>query len=88
MLGATEGDIARLVLRSGLRLVATGAGLGLVGATLGARLLAALLFGVSPIDPLVYGAASAILVVIGLVATLVPARRVMRTDPTVALRME
>jgi ABC-type antimicrobial peptide transport system permease subunit len=88
VLGAQAGDIVRLVLAGGLRLVALGAVLGLIAAVLSARFLSSLLFGVSPIDAPVYVAAVAILAAIGIVATLVPALRVMRTDPTVALRAE
>jgi putative ABC transport system permease protein len=88
VLGAQARDIVRLVLSGGLRLVTFGAVLGLVAAVLGARLLSSLLFGVSPIDATVYIASVGVLAAIGLVATLVPALRVMRTDPTVALRAE
>jgi predicted permease len=88
VLGAQAGDIVRLVLGGGLRLVTTGAVLGLVAAALSARLLSSLLFGVSPLDATVYSVAVGILAAIGIVATLVPALRVMRTDPTVALRSE
>jgi putative ABC transport system permease protein len=62
--------------------------LGLGGAAIGARLLSALLFDVSPRDPLVYLVAAGALFAVGVVATLVPALRVLRTDPTVALRAE
>jgi ABC-type antimicrobial peptide transport system permease subunit len=88
VLGATGGGLVALVLRSGLRLVGAGIILGLGSAALGARLLSALLFGVSPFDPVVYVAAAAMLTVIGIAAILVPALRVLRTDPTVALRAE
>jgi len=88
VLGATAADIVRLVLAGGTRLVLTGAALGVVGAALGARLLASLLFGVSPLDPTVYVTAVFLMATIGIVATLVPAMRAMRTDPTVALRAE
>jgi len=88
VLGATASDIVRLVLAGGTRLVLTGAALGVVGAALGARLLASLLFGVSPLDPTVYVTAVVLMATIGIVATLVPAMRAMRTDPTVALRAE
>ena len=88
VLGATASDIVRLVLESGARLVVIGAMLGLMGAALGARLLASLLFGVSPLDPAVYAAAAIVLVLTGTVATLVPALRAMRIDPTEALRAE
>jgi hypothetical protein len=88
VLGATGSDIVQLVLASGARLVLIGAALGLIGAALGARLLASLLFGVSPLDPAVYATAVLVLASIGIVATMVPALRAMRTDPTEALRAE
>jgi hypothetical protein len=88
VLGAQARDIVRLMLGGGLRLVAIGAVLGLVAAALSARLLSSLLFGVSPLDATVYAAAVLILAAIGIAATLIPAIRVMRTDPTVALRAE
>jgi ABC-type antimicrobial peptide transport system permease subunit len=88
VLGATASNIVRLVLAGGARLVLMGAALGLLGAALGARLLASLLFGVSPLDPAVYITAVVVMATIGIVATLVPALRAMRTDPTVALRAE
>jgi predicted permease len=88
VLGAQAGDIVRLVLSGGLRLVAIGTAVGLVGAALSARLLSTLLFGVSPVDATVYGAAVLILATIGIVATLIPALRVMRTDPTAALKAD
>jgi predicted permease len=88
VLGATASDIMGLVLASGARLVVIGATLGVLAAALGARLLASLLFGVSPLEPGVYAAAVVILMAIGVTATLVPAWRAMRTDPTVALRAE
>jgi predicted permease len=88
VLGAQASDIVRLVLAGGFRLIVAGGVLGLIGASLSARLLSSLLFGVSPTDATVYAASIVILAVIGIVATLVPALRVMRTDPTVALRSE
>jgi ABC-type antimicrobial peptide transport system permease subunit len=88
VLGARRADIVWLVLTGGVRLIVAGAAVGLIGAALGARLLSSLLFAVSPVDPMAYGAAVVIMILIGVAATLVPALRVMTTDPTVALRAE
>ncbi len=88
VLGATSGDIVRLVLTGGLRLVGAGTLLGLAGAAAGAHLLESLLFAVSAHDPAVYAGAVGILCGMGIAATLVPALRVMNADPTVALRAE
>ena len=87
-LGASAGDIVRLVLRTGLRMVGAGAIVGLIAAALVSRLLSSLLFGISPLDPLVYVVAVSIFGATGLLAMIVPAIRVMRTDPMLALRIE
>jgi predicted permease len=88
VLGATSGTIVRLVLMSGLRIVGVGLLVGIVAAALGSRLLSSLLFGVSPMDPAVYVGATISLGLMGVLATLVPAIRVARTDPAVVLRAE
>ncbi|HZT73154.1 MAG TPA: ADOP family duplicated permease [Terriglobales bacterium] len=87
-LGARPADLARLVLRQGLRLAAAGLGAGLAAALLLARLLRGLLFGVSTADPLVLGAAIVLLGALALAAAWIPARRVSRVDPAQALRSE
>jgi len=69
-------------------LAAVGIGLGIAGALVTTRLLRALLFEVSPTDPLTLGAAAALLLVVGLLASLDPARRAARVDPMLALRAE
>jgi putative ABC transport system permease protein len=87
-LGATRTDVLRAVLGDAGRLVAIGAGVGLVAAAAGTRLLRSALYGVSTLDPLVYAATAALLVAIALLAAFSPARRAARVDPMVALRME
>jgi predicted permease len=87
-LGAAPGTIRRLVLRRGARLAALGLGLGLAGAVFTGRLMRALLFGVSAIDPGTFAGVAALLAVMALAACLLPARRAMRVDPLVAIREE
>ena len=87
-LGAAPGDVLRLVMRHGLVLAAIGLALGLAGAVAATRLLTNMLFEVKPGDPLTYAAVSALLALVALAATYVPARRATRVDPVVALRNE
>jgi ABC-type antimicrobial peptide transport system permease subunit len=87
-LGGSPGDILRLVVGQGMRVVAGGIALGLVAGLLLARLFAGLLFGVGPFDPSTFGAVGASLLGVALVAVLVPARRAMTLQPAVVLRNE
>jgi ABC-type antimicrobial peptide transport system permease subunit len=87
-LGATALDILRLVLRSGVRLVAGGTALGVATSLLVTRLLADYLLGVNPIDPVAFAGAAALLLAVTLVATYVPARRAARVSPAEALARE
>ncbi|MCW5549175.1 MAG: ABC transporter permease [Opitutaceae bacterium] len=87
-LGATPGSVRRLMLGQGLGLALIGLGLGLLACLGLARLMAGLLYGVSPHDPLSLGAVALMLVVIGLLSSWLPARRATRVDPMVALRAE
>jgi len=68
--------------------VAVGVVAGVIAAISLTRFLEGMLYGVSVTDPLVFGAGTAALVVISLVACFIPARRAMRVDPIVALRYE
>jgi putative ABC transport system permease protein len=87
-LGANHGDILRLVLGQGLRLAALGLVVGLpVGLAL-SRVMASLLVGVSPTDPLTFTVVPITLGLVALLATAVPARRAARCDPAVVLRAE
>ena len=74
------------VVRQGLVLVVIGVALGAVGTIALTRLLTSFLFGVKPVDPLAFAAASAALLVIGVVAAFVPAWRAGMVDPALALR--
>jgi ABC-type antimicrobial peptide transport system permease subunit len=69
-----------------LRLTAIGIGFGVAGAAVFARLLTAMLYGVSPSDPRTYVAVSLGLLVVALTAAAVPSLRAARVEPTVALR--
>jgi predicted permease len=87
-LGAARLDVTRLVLREGVRLTLGGLALGLVAAFGFTRLMSALLFGVSAVDPVTYVLVSIVLAVIALTASYLPARRATALDPTEALRSE
>jgi ABC-type antimicrobial peptide transport system permease subunit len=87
-LGAAPEEVARLVIRRGLVLATLGTGVGLVGALAGNRLLAALLFQVTPTDALTLSVVAAVLVVVAAVASAIPARSSSRIEPAIALRAE
>jgi ABC-type antimicrobial peptide transport system permease subunit len=87
-LGAQTGDVRRLFLRHGLLLTGAGVAIG-IGISLAlTRVMSALLFGVSPMDPATYSAVSVGLAGVALVATWLPARRASRVDPVAALRRD
>ena len=87
-LGAGRGDVLRLVVGDGARLVAVGVVIGLVGAVAVTRVLSSLLYGVTATDPVTFLVVPLVLVVVALGAAAVPARRATRVDPVVALRYE
>jgi len=87
-LGARTRDVLVMVIRQGMSLVLIGLGLGVAGAYALTRTIRSLLFEVGPTDPLTFGLAPLLLVVIGLIACYVPARRATKVDPLVALRYE
>ncbi len=72
----------------GLQLAAAGIVIGLIGAYLGARLLTASLYGVSPADAGTFGVIATLMAIVAGIASYLPARRAMRVDPVVALRAE
>jgi ABC-type antimicrobial peptide transport system permease subunit len=87
-LGAQTGDVRRLFLRHGLLLTGAGIAVGIGIALALTRAMSALLFGVSPMDPMTYVAVAVSLTTVALLATYLPARRASRVDPAVALRAD
>ena len=87
-LGAAAGEVQRLFLRQGVIITAIGLTVGVMASAGVMRLLASLLFGVSPLDPVTYAASLVGLGSIALVATWLPARRATQVDPAMALRGE
>jgi putative ABC transport system permease protein len=87
-LGATARDVRRLILRGTLGPVAVGTAIGAAAAASASRVLEAVLFGVSPLDPIAFAGASAFLLAIAAGAALVPLRAAVNVDPTTALRCE
>jgi ABC-type antimicrobial peptide transport system permease subunit len=87
-LGATPGVIRAGVLSEGARLVLTGIPLGYLGAAFLAHLMASLLYGVTPVDPVTYAAVALTLGAVALLACWVPARSATRVDPVEVLNAE
>jgi predicted permease len=87
-IGAQRSEVLALVLRRGLGLTGMGIALGLVIAGAVTRYLEALLFGVTPVDPVTFAAVSLIFAAVAAVASYMPARRASHADPMVALRAE
>jgi ABC-type antimicrobial peptide transport system permease subunit len=87
-LGASHGQILRLVVGRGLRLLAAGVGVGMLLAAAGTRALSALLFGVSPLDLGALVGAAGLLTLVAFAATYVPARAAAQVDPMRVLRAD
>ena len=87
-LGAQAADVLKLIVRNGMGPVLLGVASGLAGALALTRLLASLLFGVTPTDALTFASVSLGLIVVALIACYIPARRATKVDPLVALRYE
>jgi putative ABC transport system permease protein len=87
-LGAPRRDVISLVMRQGLRLVLLGLGIGLAASLAGTRMIANLLFGVSPLDLAAFVSVSVVLALVALLACYLPARRATKVDPMRALRTE
>lgn len=86
--GASRASIVLLVLRHGMGLTLLGVIVGMAGAALSSRAIAALLSGISPLDPATYIAVAALLLCVALLACFLPARRAASIDPVKALRAE
>ena len=87
-LGAERGQVLRLVLGQGLALAAIGAGIGLVASFVAMRFLSTMLYGVRPYDPLTFAGSSAVVILVALAASWIPARRASSIAPMQALRTE
>jgi putative ABC transport system permease protein len=87
-LGADTSAVLAMVLRQGMTLVGLGLAIGLAGSWASTRLLAGVLHGITPTDPLAFAGMSAVLIAVAFVATVIPARRAARIDPMIALRTE
>jgi putative ABC transport system permease protein len=87
-LGARPGEVLGMVVKSGLALAGIGLTVGIVLAVFATRLLASALHGVDPLDPITFGAVTAMLLVVATLASYLPARRATRVDPIRALRTE
>ena len=87
-LGASVSDVVKLVLGDGIRVVTIGTAVGLLLALAGGRLVASLLYGVAPRDPLALATVAGALIIVGAAAGVVPAWRASRTDPLEAIRAD
>jgi putative ABC transport system permease protein len=87
-LGASRNDVLLLIVRQTLLLALIGSVIGIVGALALSRLMASQLYGVRPTDPLTFITVAALLMIVALAASYIPARRAMRVDPMTALRYE
>ena len=87
-LGAGTGDVLGWIARLGLGLSGTGVVVGVLAAAGLTRLMRTLLYGVSPLDPVLYAGLATLLIGVALLATYLPARRAARTDPAAVLKQE
>jgi putative ABC transport system permease protein len=86
-LGARPPELLLMVIRQALAWTVVGLFVGVVGSVALSRYLQGVLFGITPADPTTFTVVSAMFLVVAILATLIPARRITRVDPLVALRM-
>jgi len=87
-LGAQAADVLRLVVGEGVRVTLSGVAIGAAIALVAGRRISTLLFNESPVDPFVYGMVAATMILVGILASAIPASRAARVDPNVALRTD
>jgi predicted permease len=87
-LGASTGEVLRMILGQGMRTIAIGVTIGIGGSMALMRTVESMLFGVTGTDPLTFGGVTVLLVAAALLACYIPARRATRVDPMIALRSE
>ena len=87
-LGAQRSEVLRMVVQQSMRVIVLGLAAGIICALLASRLMTALLFRTASTDPITYVAVALILLFVALVASYIPARRVTRVNPMIALRSE
>jgi putative ABC transport system permease protein len=87
-LGASTGNVLKLVIGQGMKLAIVGVAIGLIASFTFTRLLQSLLFGISAIDPMTFAIISLLLIAVALLACYLPARRATKVDPLMALRNE
>ncbi len=87
-LGAQSTEVLRMVLLQGMRIITAGLAIGIVAALLFSRVMRALLFSTPVNDPITFAAVAVMFLAVGFVASYVPARRVTKVDPLIALRSE
>jgi len=87
-LGARLGDVLRMVILEGMKPTLLGLAIGIIAALAFGRVMSSLIYQIAPSDPLTFVAVAALLVIVGFLATVVPAYRASKVDPMVALRDE
>jgi len=87
-IGATSSDMIRLIVGQAVGLAAIGVAIGLAGVLALTRVIRALLFNTDPLDALTFSASAAVLLLIAVLSSYLPARRALRVDPTIAMRTD